>query len=251
MAQIAGDISPADRTVGQLVADTIRLYQRRFWRGLALGLVVAVFNQFAIGADRATQGTLLLFGAPLFTVGYVAACVLVFGRRPTRRDYLTAFAVGILVFLPVGLLVWFFVLPALAWLAFAGLAVPAVIAEGVGPREALRRAGRLAGADYLHALGTLATLVIVYFLSRSALLFLLHGQADNTLRTAAFLADLVLSPIIFIGSALLYLDQKARLESGHPRRRRRDARLHHADEPDRAGRPDAQVEPGSPARGEP
>jgi hypothetical protein len=244
-------VSPADRTVGQLIADTIRFYQRRFWRVLPLGLVVAVFNQLAIGADRSAQGTLLLAGAPLFTLGYIGACVLVFGRRATRGDYLTAFGVGILVFLPVGLLVWFFILPALAWLAFAGLAVPAVMAEGVGLREALRRAGRLAGADYVHALGALATLVIVYFLSRSALLFLLHGQADNTLRTASFLADLVLSPLIFVGSALLYLDQKARLESGNPRRRRRDARLHHADEPDRAGRPDAQVEPGSTARGEP
>jgi hypothetical protein len=251
VAQTITEVSPADRTVGQLVADTIRLYQRRFWRVLPLGLVVAVFNQFALGADRSAQGTLLVVGAPLFTLGFIGACVLVLGRRPTRRDYLTAFGIGILVFLPVGLLVWFFVLPALAWLAFAGLAVPAVIAEGVGPREALRRAGRLAAADYTHALGTLATLVIVYFLSRSALLFLLHGQADNTLRTAAFLADLVLSPIIFVGSALLYVDQKARLESGNPRRRRRDARLHHADEPDRARRPDAQVEPGSPARGEP
>jgi hypothetical protein len=251
VAHVAGEISPADRTVGQLVADTIRLYQRRFWRVLPLGLVVALFDQVGLGSSTAAQGTLLVVGSPLFTLGYIAACVLVLGRRPTRRDYLTAFGVGILVFLPVGLLVWFFILPALAWLAFAGLAVPAVIAEGVGPREALRRAGRLAGADYVHALGTLATLVIVYFLSRSVLLFLLHGQADNTLRTAAFLADLVLSPIIFVGSALLYLDQKARLESGHPRRRRRDARLHHADEPDRARRPDAQVEPGSPARGEP
>src|SRR5215203_4499897 len=44
--------------------------------------------------------------------------------------------------------------------------------------------------------------------------------------------------------------RKARLESGSPRRRRRDARLHHAVEPDRAGRPDAEVEPGPAARGE-
>ena len=146
------DVSPADRTVGQLVADTIRFYQRHFWRGLALGLVGAVFNPVAIGAGRAAQGTLLVLGEPLFTLGFIGACVLVLGGRPSRRDYLTAFGVGVLVFLPVGLLVWFFVLPALAWLAFAGLAVPAVIAEGAGPREALRRAGRLAGADYTHAL---------------------------------------------------------------------------------------------------
>jgi hypothetical protein len=251
MSATPQEISPADRTVGQLVADTIRFYGDRFFASLALGVVVAVFGQIGIGSSRDVQGTLLLLASPLFTLGYIGACVLVLGRGPTLRAFLTAFVIGTLVFLPVGILVWFFVLPALAWLAYAGFAVPAVLDDGVGFRDALRRAGRLSGVDYLHALGTLATLVLVYFLSRSALLFLLHGQADATLRTAAFLADLVLSPLMFLGSAQLYLDQKARLESGGPRRRRRDARLHHADEPDRAGRPDAEVEPRSPARGEP
>jgi hypothetical protein len=251
MSAAPHEISPADRTVGQLVADTIRFYGSRFLPSVALGLVVAVFNQVAIGSSRDAQGTLLLLASPFFTLGYIGACVLVLGRRPTPRAFLIALVIGICAFLPVGILVWFFVLPALAWLAYAGLTVPAVLDDDLGPRDALNRAGRLSGVDYVHALGTLATLVVVYFLSRSALLFLLHGQADATLRTAAFLADLVLSPIIFLGSAQLYLDQKARLESGGPRRRRRDARLHHAVEPDRARRPDTQVEPGSPARGEP
>ena len=251
MSAAPQETSPADRTVGQLVADTIRFYGNRFFPCLALGLVVAIFGQVGIGGSQSVQGTLLVLASPLFTLGYIGACVLVLGQRPTLRAFLIAFAIGTLVFLPVGILVWFFVLPAVAWLAFAGLTVPAVLDGEVGARAALRRGGRLSGVDYAHALGTLATLVIVYFLSRSALLFLLHGQADATLRTAAFLADLVLSPIIFLGSAQLYLDQKARLESGGPRRRRRDARLHHAVEPDRARRPDAQVEPGSPARSEP
>jgi hypothetical protein len=205
------DSSPADRTVGQLVADTIRFYGDRFFPSLALGLVVAVFGQVGIGSGRNVQGTLLFLASPLFTLGYIGACVLVLGRRPTLRAFLTAFVIGTLVFLPVGILVWFFILPALAWLAFAGFTVPAALDGDVGARDAVRRAGRLSGVDYLHALGTLATLVIVYFLSRSALLFLLHGQADATLRTAAFLADLVLSPLIFLGAAQLYLDQKARL----------------------------------------
>jgi hypothetical protein len=251
MSAVPEEISPADRTIGQLVADTIRFYGDRFFASLALGVVVAVFGQIGIGSSRDVQGTLLVLASPLFTLGYIGACVLVVGRAPTTRALLTAFVIGTAVFLPVGILVWFFVLPALAWLAYAGFTVPVVLDEGVGFRDALRRAGRLSGVDYTHALGTLATLVLVYFLSRSALLFLLHGQADATLRTAAFLADLVLSPLIFLGAAQLYLDQKARLESGGPRRRRRDARLHHADEPDRAGRPDAEVEPRSPARGEP
>ena len=55
MSAAPQEISPADRTVGQLVADTIRLYQRRFWRALPLGLVVAVFNQLAIGDGHGTR----------------------------------------------------------------------------------------------------------------------------------------------------------------------------------------------------
>jgi len=244
------EVPAADRTVGQLVAETIRLYRGRFFPSLALGSVVATFNQLAIGQGTEIQATLLVLGAPFFTLAYIGACALAFGKRPPSRAFLAAFAVGVVVFLPVGLLVWIFVLPALAWLALAGLAVPVALLERRGFLEALRRAGRLAGADYVHALGSLATLVIVYFVSRSALLLLLHGQAGTALRTAAFLADLVLSPLLFLGSALLYFDQKGRLESGSPRRRRRDARLHHADESDRAGRPDAEVEPGPAPRGE-
>ncbi len=244
------EVPPADRTVGQLVAETIRLYGRRFWRALSLGVVVAVFNQVAIGENRESQATLLVLAAPFFTLAYIGASALVADQRPSRRAFLEAFGIGVVVFLPVGLLVWFYVLPALAWLAFAGLAVPAALLERAGVRKALRRAGRLSGADYVHALGALATLVIVYFVSRAALLFLLHGQAGAALRTAAFLADLVLSPLLFLGSALLYFDQKARLESGSPRRRRRDARLHHALEPDRAGRSDSEVKPGPAARSE-
>lgn len=244
------ELSPADRTIGQLVAETIRLYGRRFFPSLALGAVVAAFNQLAIGQVTEVQAALLVVAAPLFTLAYIGACALAAGIRPSGRAFLTSFVVGVIVFLPVGVIVWIFVLPALAWLAFAGLSVPAALLERRGLREALLRSSRLAGADYVHALGALATLVILYFISRSALLLLLHGQADTTLRTGAFLADLVLSPLLFLGSALLYFDQKARLESGSPRRRRRDARLHHADDIDRAGRPDAEVEPGPSARSE-
>ena len=70
---------------------------------------------------------------------------------------------------------------------------------------------RLARADYVHALGSLATLVIVFVLTRLVLLLLLHGQANATARIAAFLADLVISPVILVGAALLYFDQAARV----------------------------------------
>ena len=40
---------------------------------------------------------------------------------------------------------------------------------------------------------------------------LLQGFADNSERAAAFLAGLVLSPVLFFGAALLYVDQAARV----------------------------------------
>jgi hypothetical protein len=43
------------------------------------------------------------------------------------------------------------------------------------------------------------------------LVVLLHGQADETMRVAIFLADLVLAPLLLLGTALLYFDQAARV----------------------------------------
>jgi hypothetical protein len=243
-------VDPANRTVGQLVAETIRLYKSRFFASLPLGIAVAVSDQLAIGSNREAQSVLLVAAAPLFTLAYIRGCVIASGARPSLRTAWSAFVVGVVIFLPVGLLVWLYVLPALAWLALVGLSVPVALFEGLRFRAAMRRASQLATADFIHVLGGLATLVLVYAVSRTALVILLSGQAGTAARTALFLADLAISPVLFLGSALLYFDQKARLESGSPRRRRRDARLHHADESDRAGRPDAQVEPGPAARGE-
>jgi hypothetical protein len=55
--------------------------------------------------------------------------------------------------------------------------------------------------------------VIVFVLTRLALAFVLRAQGDNTIRTAIFLADVVVSPILFLGAALLYVDQAARVRS--------------------------------------
>jgi hypothetical protein len=154
-----------------------------------------------------------------------------------------AFAVGVVVFLPVPVLVRLYVLPALAWLALFGLAVPAAAHDHLGFRAALVRGRQLAAADYVHALGSLCALAIVYFVTRAMLGVLLHGQADAEVRTAAFIADLVISPLLFIGPALLYFDQAARVDSGLREKRRPDAGLHHAVDAHRSGRPDPEVEP--------
>ena len=116
--------------------------------------------------------------------------------------------------------------------------------ERLGFRDALERGRQLGTADYVHALGSLATLVIVVGVAELTLTALLHTQGDNGQRVALLLADLVLSPLLYLGGALLYVDQAARVGSRRPdRRRRRDADLHPPVDADPAGRADPQVEP--------
>jgi hypothetical protein len=233
-------LPPAERTVGQLVAETIRFYQAHFWRVLPLGLAIAALNQVGHGFGARGQVLLVLAAAPLVTAAYVAAASLVLGRPPTW----VAFAAGVVIWLPVPVLILVFILPAVAWLALVGLAVPAAVAEPLSFRAALARGYGLGRADFVHAWGSLAALVIVFFVSRQVLVILLHGQADNTVRVAVFLADLVLAPLMLVGGAMLYHDQAARVGSAPPdRRSRRHADLHPPVEADAAGRADAPVEP--------
>jgi hypothetical protein len=253
MAQIAGDISPADRTVGQLVAEGIRLYQRRFWRALALGVGPTAFTVGAAAFDGAVQLAYgIVVGPVVLAATYVLAVRLATGARASVGS---AFLAGIVALIPLAVS-RVFIFPgiyfvALGWFALLGLSVPSILIEGRSLQGGFRRGLQLARADFVHAFGAVAAIAIIVVISIFSLSLFLAGFGDQSATIAAVLAVIVMSPLFFLVSALLYVDQKARLESGHPRRRRRDARLHHADEPDRARRPDAQVEPGSPARGEP
>ena len=247
------EVSPAERTVGQLIADAIKLYGHRFWRVLGLGIPASAFTigaSFLDGGARVGYGVVL--GPFALALSYVWAVAVATDARNARGR---ALLVGAIAFLPLAasrVLVFtgvYFV--ALAWFALVGLAVPSVLVEERGLRDALQHGLRLARADFVHAFGTVAALAIVVIVSIFSLSLLLAGFGAQSITISAALAVVVMSPLFFLGCALLYLDQEARLESGSPRRRRRDARLHHAVEPDRAGRADAEVEPGPAARGEP
>jgi hypothetical protein len=230
---------PEERTVGQLVAETIRAYGNTFLRALPLGLPLAVITQVTVDRSINVQVALLSLGAPFFSAAYVAAVRLVTGARPT----LVAFLVGVVVWFPAPVLLRAYILPSIAWLALFGLAVPVVMIEGAGFRAALTRARRLALADFVHALGSLCALVVVFAVTALMLGVLLHDQAENAVRAASFLAVLVLSPMLYLGATLLYFDQAARLGSAAPRPRSRDADLHPPVDADAAGRTDPQVEP--------
>ena len=150
-------LPPEERSVGQLVAETIRFYQHHFFQTLPLGLSVAALTQLTVAfghrrvepyghppPKRVRQPTSLLgggievtilLGALLLTASYIVAIVLVTGANGRRAGRCAiAYGLGVLVFLPVPLLAQLLVLPAVAYLALRRLGRAG-------------RAGRRAGAS--------------------------------------------------------------------------------------------------------
>ncbi len=206
-------LPPETRTVGQLVAESLRLYGRNVRPSLALGLAVLVINQLSAGHSTLTQALVLAAGAPLMAGAFVGASALVGGVRPSPAESARALAVGTLVFVPAAFLALVYVFPAVAWLAFVGLVVPVLVIERLPVGAALRRATALGRADFVHAFGSLATLVLLFGLVKLTLVLLLRDLGDSGERAALALGDLVLSPLLFLGGALLYVDQAARVRS--------------------------------------
>jgi hypothetical protein len=246
------DVSPDERTVGQLIADTIRLYGNAFWRGILISIPATAFTVGAAFLDGTARLVYALVVGPVaLGLSYLWASVVATGGRHAPGRALVA---GAIAFLPLAasrvVVVPGAYFVALGWFALVALAVPSILVEDRPLLEAFERGVALARADFVHAFGTVAALAVVVVVSIFSLSLALAGFGSQSVSISAVLAVVVMSPLFFLGTGLLYLDQKARLESGSPRRRRSDARLHHAVEPDRAGRADAEVEPGPAARGE-
>jgi uncharacterized membrane protein YhdT len=206
-------LPPAERTIGQLVAESIRFYGDHFWTSMRLGLAPAALAVVGAHVSRRTALVLspTLFGA-LLSATYVYAGVLVLGSHPSRQRLAVAWLAGWLVFVPVPFLVLAFILPGLVWLAAFALLVPVLVVESVPLRRAGSRAWQLARADLVHEVGSLLTLAIVVLLTQAVLAFILRGFGDAAVWAAYFLASTVVSPLLFIGAALLYVDQSARTD---------------------------------------
>jgi hypothetical protein len=200
-------LPPAERTVGQVVAEAIRTYGDHFWQVLPLGVVVVGVDAASLHHSVGVQTLILWAFAPLFAAAYVRAAAVV------RNEVWAwpAFWAGLVVFLPFPVLLRIYVLPGVVWFGVLGLAVPAAVAERLGVGSALRRGWQLARADLVHAVAGLVTLGLVYLVSRYALLVFIHGFGGQGQTAAAMIADLVLSPLVFVGAVLLYEDQRARL----------------------------------------
>ena len=213
-------LPPVSRPVGQVVAEAIKLYQSNVVVALALGLPVAVIDQLVVGQTVGTRILVLLVFSPLLSIAYVCATAINQGTRPPIRTWLVAIGVGVLTFIPAAFFFPWFAIASILWLGLAGHAAPAAMVERLGVLGALRRTVQLARADYIHAAGSLATLALLFGLTRLALGLLLRSQADATIRASIFLADIVISPLLYFGGAIVYVDLVARVGVSRDERRR-------------------------------
>jgi hypothetical protein len=228
-------VSPPERPLplGELIAETIRLYGERPRAALGLGAVVA--GAFLLA--RVVPALLEVLVISLaFTAVYGAAARIVSGdsfaeawaqvgvRAPALL--ILTFVVAVPFAIAVGYL--FLLVLAVLWLALSGFSIPVAMLEREGARDgvfgriayALDRSLRLARAEYLHAAGIVAALVIAYVLFSVLIGAALVGFADNGKVVAAALVQLVLAPLFFLGLAVLYYEQRARAAVSSPREAR-------------------------------
>jgi hypothetical protein len=200
-----------------VVAESIRLYGGHFLPSLVLGLPAAAVLALAAWTPEPTRTVSVLAAGSLLSAWALTRAVRI-ARQDAHGPTALALGVGMVAFLPA-VLVRVVVFPgiyplALVWLTATIFAGPAVLVEGVSARGALVRSVRLARADAVHAIGGLLTLAVTIVLSALVLTFLLRGFGDQKLIVAALLALLVVTPLFFLGAAVLYGDQAARVRLG-------------------------------------
>jgi hypothetical protein len=219
---------PPDRPLklGELLAETVRLYGDRIWAALGLGAFVGC--ALLLTAVTPELVDILVF-ALVFTAAYAAAARIVTGDGFGEAWAQVAIRVPILLVLTVIVSIPFalalsqllLLVVAVAWLAVTGFSIPVAMLEEGGDAEnwfgrlghSLTRSLELAKAEYLHALGISAALVLLFLLLGFYLGAALGGIADVSSVVAAVLVRLVLAPLFFLGFAVLYFDQRARVSA--------------------------------------
>ncbi|MGH3028241.1 MAG: hypothetical protein ACRDMW_06785 [Gaiellaceae bacterium] len=209
--------------LGDLLAETIRIYGERLRAAIGLGLVYAAV---LLGAAIIHVALYYVVTALMFTMASGVAVRLVAGDtfREAWAQVLVRFPVVLLLAAVVGLpfalagyLSVLFILIAF-WLGLTAFAVPAAMVEqtrgSAGTFEtaayALERTIALARLNYLHATGVVAALLIVNFVFGILLASLLVGFADNGRIVALAIVQVVLAPFFFLGLAVLYFEQRSR-----------------------------------------
>ena len=224
-------MTPPDRPLplGELLSETIRIYTERPWAAIGLGLVTGgVYLMAALTPDLLD----VLLIALASTAVFAAAARLVSGdtfgeawaqvalRWPVLLVLTFIVTVPALIAIPI----YYLLIIGALWVALMGFSIPVAMVErdpevkNAFDRIAysLLRSIRLARAEYLHALGVIAALLMIYFVVAVALGVALIGFADNGTLVAAVLVRVVLAPFFFLGLSVLYFEQRARAAVSSP-----------------------------------
>jgi len=216
-------VMPTERPLGlaEVFAEAIRLYGERIWAAAGLGAFSAVVFLLA----RLQPIVWVILVALLVTCGWAVATRLALGdpwrdawmHVARRAPVLVVFTFVATLPLALAVVQALFVILAVLWLAAVGFSIPVAVAESSGGLRGihelgfgLRRSLELARAEYVHAAGVIAALVLVVVLLVLVLFGALRGFAENGDVIAFALSLGVLSPFFFLGLAVLYFDQRAR-----------------------------------------
>lgn len=224
-------MTPPDRPLqlGELLSETIRIYSQRPWAALGIGLVEG--GAYLLAALTPDLLDVLVI-ALAFTAIFGAAARLVSGdsfaeawaQVGLRAPVLVVLTFVVAVPTVISLTYLFLFVIAALWVALMGFSIPVAVLErdpdvtNAFDRIAfsLLRSLRLARAEYLHALGVVAALIIAYLVLGIGLAVGLVGFADNGRVIAAALVQVVLAPFFFIGLSVLYYEQRARAAVSSP-----------------------------------
>ena len=216
----------------EVLAETVRLYGERFASSVGLGLVIG-------GTFLASLVTPLVVGVILVAIAF-AGTYAAAARVAAGDGFVEAWAqvglrlplvlgLSVIVAVPFALAVsqLFLLVFAVAWLALTGFSIPVAVLERdpeatnwfVHLSFALSRSTHLARAEYLHAAGVIAALVIIEIVVGIPLAAALSGFAENGREAALAITQVVLAPFFFLGLSVLYFEQKVRTLSS-PREQR-------------------------------
>lgn len=209
--------------LGEILAETVRLYGERFWAAVGLGLPSAGAFAVVLWAHAALDVVVLSLA---FALTYAAAARVAAGDRIAEAwgqvavRLPTLLVLMLVVAVPFALAVGqlYLLLVAVAWLGLTGFAIPVAMLERDPEAKdwfarlgyTLYRSFALARAEYLHAVGVAAALVITYVLLYGVLVAALVGFGENGRGVAGIIATGVLAPFFFLGLSVLYFEQRAR-----------------------------------------
>lgn len=229
------DVEAPLRT-GEVLAHAFREYGRRPVTYVAIGAVEALAGLTTYSGT----GIPLIVGIVIVAVAFVAcfaATVSVasgWSRSDSvqrlRNGFVALIGLTVIVGIPatLGRIDALFTLLAILWLAITAFAIPIVMREQreghpvafSGMLVALRRSLVMSQTAFFHAIVVVLVLYVVTVLITSLLASSLGSFGDQSELAAFVISRAVLVPIVFIGLAVLYLDQRVRM-LGRPEEPRR------------------------------